>query len=925
MRFVLLISLLVSLSLGAKDKLPVDKSLQLGELKNGMKYILRHNQKPPGKVSIYLHVSSGSLDEDENQLGLAHFLEHMAFNGSENFAPGELIKYFESIGLTFGMHQNAFTSFDQTTYSLDLPSTDKATVDKGLLCMSDFAYRLSLVESEIDRERGVIQEEEVARDSLGYRMLKKSLPEILPNSRIAERLPIGKMEIIKTAPRQAFVDFYKKWYKPDNTTLIIVGDADMKMVEELIEKHFSAWQGKVDEHAKPEVKAYTEDRVVILTDPELTTSELTLYGIEPEVEVLETEEDYLRSLKDSVISWMVNQRLAKLKQKGDAAFLSASIGRGDLWNAATMNHVGITAKNERWEEAVKQVLTELKRLEQHGFDKTELIKAKKAQVSSLDKAIQSYGNMSNGQIIGAINNDVTEGVLSMSPMQEKIYLERYLDKLNLVQLHEIFLKNYTQGHRLAMVQMPNSAEVPSEAKVKELLDEMAKVKTEAGEFAAIKDNLLEKEPVAKEPITETVEEELAITEFNFENGCVCRHRHMDYEKDQVYVELNVAGGVLEEKENELGLTRMAGMVLNQASSSLMSFSDIRDWRIGKKFSLQASVETTRVKFSLTSTKKDLPYALEMLHMYLTDYKIDDKLFEQTREQALVALKERPKNSNAMLSKGLYESVWSHEKRLNQFLGEEFLNSVQRSVVEAWIQKILYNNPIEMSVVGDINLEESKALVAKFQGSLAKRRDLKEIPLTIGQPSGDVAVKIPVQTKDQKCLILSGWNVTEVNDKEGLALFLAGKIAATRLFKEIREKRNLTYSIFSTYAPSRPLRQSSKFYIYFTAQVDKAEQAAKEARAVVLKLRDEGVTNEELDKVRKQMKNILDQELVKPSFWVNNLGSLDIEGDTLLRYKTLQEDYAAVTAEQIQDLMKRCFKQEKTFQVITIPEGDKVAK
>ncbi|WDE96175.1 insulinase family protein [Lentisphaera profundi] len=922
MRIILLVSIFISFIAGAAEKLPQDKSLQLGELKNGMKYILRSNEKPPGKVSIYLHVGSGSLDEEENQLGLAHFLEHMAFNGSENFAPGELIKYFESIGLTFGMHQNAFTSFDQTTYSLDLPAADESTMDKGLLCMSDFAYRLLLVESEIDRERGVIQEEEVARDSLGYRMLKESLPQILPNSRIAKRLPIGDMEIIKTAPRQRFVDFYKKWYKPDNTTLIIVGNADMKMVEKLVEKHFSGWKGQVEKHAKPEVKAYTEDRIVILTDPELTTSELTLYGIEPEVEVLETEMDYFRSLQDSVISWMMNQRLAKLKQTGEAAFLSASIGRGDLWNAATMSHVGIEAKNDRWEEAVKQVMTELKRLEQHGFDKTELIKAKKAQVSSLDKAIQAYGNLSNGQIIKAINNDVTQGVLSMSPMQEKIFLEKYLDKLNLVQLHQIFDKNHGQGHRLAMVQMPSTVDVPTKEKVRKLLDDLAEIKIEAGEFAAIKDQLLETAPVAKEIIKETVEKDLGISEFHFENGVVCRHRHMPYEKDQVYVELNIAGGVIEEKENQLGLTRMAATVLNQASSSLMSFSDIRDWRIGKKFNLMAKVESTRVHFSLSSTKKDLPYALEMLHMYLTDYKIDDKLFEQAREQALVSFKQLPRNSNAMLSKGLYDSVWSHEKRLDPFFKEDFLNSVQRSVVEAWIQKVLYHNPIEMSIVGDIDLAESKNLIAKFQGSIDKRRELKEISFDIAQPIGDVSVKTAVETKDQKCLILSGWNIVDVNDKDGLALFLAGKIASTRLFKEIREKRNLTYSIFSTYAPSRPLRQSSKFYIYFTAQVDKAEQAATEARAVLTQLRDEGVDPDELDKVRKQIKNILEEELVKPSFWAGKLGSLDIEKDSVTRFKTLQADYAAVTAEQIQALLKRCFIEENSFQVITIPQTEK---
>ena len=528
---------------------------------------------------------------------------------------------------------------------------------------------------------------------------------------------------------------------------------------------------------------------------------------------LETEEDYFRSLQDSVISWMMNQRLSKLKQTGDAAFLSASIGRGDLWNAATMSHIAIDAKNERWEEAVKQVLTELKRLEQHGFDKTELMKAKKAQVAALEKAIQSEGNLSNGQIIGRINNDVTEGVLSMSPEQEKVYMEKYLKHLDINKLHKIFLKNYTGRAYLAMVQMPSTIKVPNGKEVEAMLEELSKIKTEAGSFADIKESLLEKEPKAGGIVSETKEAELGITEFHFENGCVCRHRKMDYEKDQVYVELNVAGGTVEEQENELGLTRMAGTVLNQASSSQVSFSEIRDWRIGKKFNLAVKPEFTRLHFSGSTIKKELPYLLEMLHLYLIDYRIEDKLFEQAREQSLVALKQLPRNSQAMLGKGLHEVVWPHEKRLERFFNEDFLNSVQRTVVEAWIRRVLNENPIEMSIVGDIELDEAKALAARFVGSLPQRKALKEIELKLSQPKGDVSNKVSVDTKDQKCLILSGWNVSGINDQDGLALFLAGKVASTRLFKEIREKRNLTYSIFSGYSPSRPLRQLSDFYIY----------------------------------------------------------------------------------------------------------------
>ena len=438
-------------------KLPVDASLVHGELANGMKYVLRKNSKPPGKMSIWLHVDSGSLDEEDDQRGLAHFLEHMAFNGSENFPPGQLIKYFESIGLTFGLHQNAFTSFDQTTYSLALPNTEKDTMDKGFLCMSDFAYRLLLTEDEINRERGVIQEEEVARDSLGYRMMMKSLPMIFPNAHIANRMPIGDMDVVRTAPRQRFVDYYKKWYTPKNSTVMVVGDFDVEAAEELIKKNFSAWvqPQELPAHAEPGVKSYTETRIEILKDKELTSSELTLYTIEPGVEVIDNEKNYQSLIEDQVLASMVNQRLRLLREKGEADFLSASIYHGDIFRTAMMGHISVNAKPEKWDAAVRQVMTELKRVEQHGFYQSELDKAIKKQLSDMERSIQNEPNKSNKDIISALNSSVNQGYLPMAPLQEKPILERMLKQLDIKRLHQLFKQDFCGANTLAMAQFPD--------------------------------------------------------------------------------------------------------------------------------------------------------------------------------------------------------------------------------------------------------------------------------------------------------------------------------------------------------------------------------------------------------------------------------------------------------------------------------------
>ena len=261
-----------------KAPLPVDPAIaKMGRLENGMSYWIRPNATPPEKVGVLLHIGSGSLNESEEQRGLAHFLEHMAFNGSANFPPGEVVKFFESIGMRFGADQNAFTGFDQTAYMLNLPNAEKATLEKGFLYMSDVAFRLTLGKEELDKERGVILEEERARSGARMRMMEKLLPLLMPGSRLSERIPIGKAEVIKSAPREAFMDFYRTWYRPEHSTLIVCGDVKVEVIEELVAKHFSEWKAaeKPAVPADPGIPLTKELRAGTVTDKEVTTANVS--------------------------------------------------------------------------------------------------------------------------------------------------------------------------------------------------------------------------------------------------------------------------------------------------------------------------------------------------------------------------------------------------------------------------------------------------------------------------------------------------------------------------------------------------------------------------------------------------------------------------------------------------------------------------
>ncbi|MHC4788398.1 MAG: M16 family metallopeptidase, partial [Planctomycetota bacterium] len=388
--------------------LPVDPKVSIFTLKNGLECWVRPHATPPNRVGIWLHVGTGSINEEDDERGLAHFLEHMAFDGSDNFPPGKLVEYFESIGLTFGQHQNAFTSFDQTTYKLTLPNTQEETLSKGLLCMADFAFGLSLLPEQVDRERGVVLEEVRARKGARQRIIEELLPILLPDSRAGQRLPIGKEEVIEEVEREDFVDYYRTWYRPDNATLLIVGEVETEDVKELVAEQFAGWPApeEAPENADPGIKPYEEVRAAVITDPEQTTADASVVTIRP-LEELRTVGDFRRELVDGIGNWIVRRRLDEMVQKGTAPFQEADVSKFPLWNVCTYAEAEATGKPERSLAMLRSVLVELKRARDHGFLEQEFEDAKKALLARAEQEARTEQTWDIGRFLSAMNTAVS--------------------------------------------------------------------------------------------------------------------------------------------------------------------------------------------------------------------------------------------------------------------------------------------------------------------------------------------------------------------------------------------------------------------------------------------------------------------------------------------------------------------------------------
>ena len=367
--------------------LPVDPAVRIGRLPNGITYYIRKNGRPENRVALRLAVKAESVLEDEDQLGLAHFLEHMNFNGSQNFKPGELVAYLESIGARFGADANAYTSFDETVYMLDVPTDKEGLVDKGLLALSDFAARATLSDVEIEKERGVVLEEWRLGQGASSRIQRKQLPVLLRGSRYAERLPIGTPEVLRGFPSERLRAFHRTWYRPDRMALVAVGDVDPAAVEAGIRASFADIQGAGREEPLPvyDIPAHPETLVSVATDPEARGSSVTLFFKHRRL-TEKTVGDYRGSLVQSLFHSMVNDRLSERARRGDAPFLGASSSGGSLGQTLDTYALSARVADGGIVAGLEALVTEAERVRRHGFSAAELERAKKSMLAAYERA-----------------------------------------------------------------------------------------------------------------------------------------------------------------------------------------------------------------------------------------------------------------------------------------------------------------------------------------------------------------------------------------------------------------------------------------------------------------------------------------------------------------------------------------------------------
>jgi len=940
----------------ADQPLPMDPSLVTGTLDNGLKYIVRQNALPAGHINIWMHVGSGSLNETDRQRGLAHYLEHLAFNGTQNFPPGQVVPFFESLGLTFGRHQNAFTNFEQTTYQLDLGKPDPEYLQKAMLFMSDVAFRMLLDPKEIDQERQIILNEKMSRSGSGQRIGDYMHENMYAGSLYAKRMTIGLEETIKGAQRPDFEDYYSKYYVPSNITVIVVGDIEPVKVVDSIKANFAEAK-KVDKPKgqEPGVKPTDKTRALIATDSELTVANIGITRIIPGRPPTTTEAGYRTELLERIADFAFARRTQNRVAAGKAAFYTCSLGVGDIAQTVLQTRVSASGKPDQWRQVLAQAATELQRARLHGFSDQELADARTSLISSAEQSIKTEPSLKSANLVSRYNNAVTQNEPILSAQQRLDLLNKLLPTITAPHVSEHFAALYDPSVVVFTATLPTTADVPSEEELIKVGTAALNVKPEKEADLTRAERLIEKLPAPGKVVDQTTHAASGVESFWLDNGARVHYRFMDIQKDDVSISISLAGGQINETAANRGITQAAqtGIAGRSAATKHLSSTQLRQLFEGKNVRVGGiggggggggggrggrgggggggGLDT--VNLSVSGSPTDLELGMQLAYLLLTEPKIEEVAFNRSRDMLKQFMPMRLTTAAGVLGEELTNALYPKDEVRTRVPTEQQLDAITIEAAQKWLEDIITTSPIEVSIVGDIPKDRAMTLVTTYVGSLPKRErisaDIFKDKRTIAKPDKPIMIDRELVTQTDQAQVVAGiFGADAANRRDVRVMSMAAQIITSRMVKAIREDKQLVYSISAQSVPSETFPGFGQFVARAPTKPGKAAELSKAVYDIFDEFAKSGPTAEEMDTARKQRANTIDEQMKEPGFWSGQLSNLDFRGRNLDEILETATVYGSLTADDIRSTFSKYNLPEKRINVRVTPapksEADKAA-
>ena len=931
MKRLLLLSLLLVTILPARaqetnpDVLPLDERIQTGTLNNGLSWMVRENDRPEQRAELRLVVNAGSILEEADQVGLAHFVEHMAFNGTENFEKQELVEYLESIGMQFGPDVNAYTSFDETVYMLQLPTDDTDIVDTGLRILREWAGSVSFDPEEIDMERGVVIEEWRLRQGGANRIQSQQYPVLLSGSRYPERLPIGTEENLRTAPHERLISYYEDWYRPDLMTIIAVGDFEVDAIVSRIQELFGDLTNPVDapERVTYQVPDHDEPLLSIVSDPEagFAMVEVNYKHDNPEPG---TRQTYREDLERSLFASMLNRRLGELTQDAHPPFIGA--GGGDGFLVRTKSTFGLSASVNEGDylRALRTILEEAERVRQHGFTASEFDRARIARLRRMEVAWNERENERSGALAGEYLRHILYGESVPGIDAEFRMIQQMLPEISLDDINALVPELMTAHNQVILVSGPELEEqpLPAEEEVWAVFESVQDVELEPYDDGNQDEPLITDLPAPGQVVEETYREDIDMTTWALSNGATVHLRPTDFKEDEVLLTAWSPGGISNVADSLYTSASLASSIVGASGVGNFNAVDLSKKLTGKVVRMRPYAGSYDEGFSGSASPQDLETLFQLAYLYGTDARADSTVFASFMSRMSSMLASMRTNPQSAFSDTVNVTVTNYHPRTRPMTDERLAEETLADIKSIWADRFADFSDFSFLVVGSFQLDDLRPLVEQYLATLPGTGRVESFrDVGIRPPDGVVEKAVYAGVEPTSRVIMVFQQEMPFSMESRRTINMLRETTDTRLREVLREDLGGTYGVSVRGSLSDTPYESAQFVISFGCDPDRVDELVASVWDTIRSIQTDGPSETHLANAREQSFRSWETGMKENSYWLSSLEfylSNDLDpGRILINPATVLED---VTKADIAEMARMVLREDEFVRVTLYPES-----
>ncbi len=928
---IILFSFLAIVSF-AQDKdienpIPLDQNVIRGTLENGLKYYIRPNEKPEKRVEFRLVVNAGSILEDDDQQGLAHFLEHMAFNGTEDFSKNDLISFLEQSGVDFGADLNAYTSFDETVYMFQIPSDRQGLLDTAFMILENWAHKLSLDEDEIDKERGVVREE--WRLGLGAqdRMMKKYIPVLFKDSRYAERLPIGKMSVIDSCEYDVVRRFYHDWYRPDLMAVVVVGDIDPDYAKDKIISHFSGMTGPEVERDRTVhiILNNNPPLIAIATDKEATGTSVALIRKLDKYHT-KTYADYRLMLRVKLYTGMLNNRFFEARQNPESPFIYAGAGYGGFV-ARPLDAFFLSArvKEDRINEAITELMKENRRIKRYGFTESELERQKNEILGRFEKALEEKDKTESRRFVREYVNHFLESEPYMDIEFEAGLVKKLIPEIRLEEVNQVSYFVGKPKNLLVLVTAPEEEGlvIPSEEEIKETIIAGRDVALEEYKEEAVRESLITNVLPGGAVVNAIDDQEFGIKELELDNGVRVILKPTEFKNDEILMSAFGPGGTSLASDEAFISASFSNRIISQSGVGDFDNIALNKFMTGKNLTLDPEIKELSQGLKGKSVKKDLETMLQLSYLYFTEPRKDTNAFKTFQSAMLNQFKFMMANPQAVFYDTLYKLATQNHPRTIVIPTEKQINSINLEEAYSFYQQSFASaQGFTFVFVGSFDTDSLTPLITKYLGSLpsdGKTKNWKDVSPVFPDGITQVTVRKGTEPKASVALMMDekfDWSV-----EERLKMSLLMKILNIRMRESMREDQGGVYGVRARPNIEKYPRESINVTISWGCAPENVDQLVQTVFREMDTLRSIGPKAINMNKAKETTIRDYETNFEKNNYWLNKIKNMEVYGEDLLSFEEMKMFVQNVRSEDLQKLANKYFREDHYLKLVLLPEED----